>query len=297
MPKFYCEYCDIYLTHSSPVGRRQHNHGRKHVSAKIEYFQNLIREEGITPQNFLLFLNPRNYNNPLDPSFGGHMNNCEMNSMYMKYNDMRNGPYSYRNMPPYNGSNSFGVPSNKYIRAGHLAPVTPKYVNPKYVKGQSSNFNTQQNGPYSPNPPVNAPFPGASYSNNSYNNNVPYMNARPYNQTYPYSFQPNNNNNTTTNYNPALNMPCTNNKNESTNQRPEESGQLSSIHKPNDGGNESIGCSNESIKNAEMDTNKEVGKEGADVNKKGIQASKKNAVEEKKEIKSNLDGKRKEKET
>ncbi|KAF8819803.1 U1 zinc finger protein [Cardiosporidium cionae] len=46
MPKFYCEYCDIYLTHSSPAGRRQHTSGRKHISAKVEYYQNLIREQG-----------------------------------------------------------------------------------------------------------------------------------------------------------------------------------------------------------------------------------------------------------
>lgn len=49
MPKYYCEYCDIYLTHSSPGGRRQHASGRKHISMKIEYYQNLIREKGFVP--------------------------------------------------------------------------------------------------------------------------------------------------------------------------------------------------------------------------------------------------------
>eukprot|EP00922_Rhytidocystis_sp_ex-Travisia-forbesii_P058391 GHVS01086309.1.p1 GENE.GHVS01086309.1~~GHVS01086309.1.p1 ORF type:complete len:141 (-),score=22.11 GHVS01086309.1:194-592(-) len=46
MPKYYCEYCDIYLTHSSPAGRRQHNSGRKHINMKVEYYQNLLREGG-----------------------------------------------------------------------------------------------------------------------------------------------------------------------------------------------------------------------------------------------------------
>jgi len=49
MPKYYCEYCDIYLTHSSAGGRRQHNSGRKHINNKIEYYQTLIREKNLAP--------------------------------------------------------------------------------------------------------------------------------------------------------------------------------------------------------------------------------------------------------
>ena len=30
MPRYYCDYCDMYLTHDSAVGRRQHNYGWKH---------------------------------------------------------------------------------------------------------------------------------------------------------------------------------------------------------------------------------------------------------------------------
>ena len=44
MPKFYCEYCGIYLTHSSPLGRRQHAEGRKHIQNKIDYYSNLLLE-------------------------------------------------------------------------------------------------------------------------------------------------------------------------------------------------------------------------------------------------------------
>ncbi|PFH32516.1 U1 zinc finger protein [Besnoitia besnoiti] len=53
MPKYYCEYCDIYLTHSSPAGRRQHATGRKHINQKIEYFQNLIREPDFVPPQMI----------------------------------------------------------------------------------------------------------------------------------------------------------------------------------------------------------------------------------------------------
>ena len=45
MPKYYCEYCNIYLTHSSPAGRKQHAHGRKHISNKIEYFTEFLIEQ------------------------------------------------------------------------------------------------------------------------------------------------------------------------------------------------------------------------------------------------------------
>jgi len=49
MPKYYCDYCDIYLTHSSAGGRRQHNSGRKHINNKIEYMTAHIRDKMLTP--------------------------------------------------------------------------------------------------------------------------------------------------------------------------------------------------------------------------------------------------------
>lgn len=38
MPRFYCEYCEIFLTHSSAHGRRQHSSGRKHIMNVIDYY-------------------------------------------------------------------------------------------------------------------------------------------------------------------------------------------------------------------------------------------------------------------
>ncbi|UVC54189.1 U1 snRNP-specific protein C [Theileria orientalis] len=63
MPKFYCEYCSIYLTHSSPAGRKQHSQGRKHINAKVDYYQKLVRERFFQPPPFL---NPQM---PLFPGF------------------------------------------------------------------------------------------------------------------------------------------------------------------------------------------------------------------------------------
>lgn len=44
MPKYFCEYCGIYLTHSNPRGRQQHSHGRKHINNKIEYYSQFLSE-------------------------------------------------------------------------------------------------------------------------------------------------------------------------------------------------------------------------------------------------------------
>lgn len=44
LKKVYCEYCGIYLTKSSPKGRKEHNRGRKHKINKIEYYSHFIVE-------------------------------------------------------------------------------------------------------------------------------------------------------------------------------------------------------------------------------------------------------------
>ena len=49
MPKYYCDYCKISLAHSSMSGRRQHNMGRKHIQAKIDYYQGRIKDLGVNP--------------------------------------------------------------------------------------------------------------------------------------------------------------------------------------------------------------------------------------------------------
>ena len=47
MTKYYCDYCDIYLAHSSIGGRRQHCIGRRHIQNKIDFFQLVVRERGM----------------------------------------------------------------------------------------------------------------------------------------------------------------------------------------------------------------------------------------------------------
>jgi len=50
MPKFYCDYCDVDLTHDSYNGRRQHNYGWKHRENVKAYYAKYViqaREEAM----------------------------------------------------------------------------------------------------------------------------------------------------------------------------------------------------------------------------------------------------------
>ncbi|ODN72704.1 hypothetical protein L202_08143 [Cryptococcus amylolentus CBS 6039] len=41
MGKYYCDYCDIYLTHDSMNARKAHNTGRNHIANVRDYFAGL----------------------------------------------------------------------------------------------------------------------------------------------------------------------------------------------------------------------------------------------------------------
>ncbi|RXI02662.1 hypothetical protein DVH24_002740 [Malus domestica] len=45
MPRYYCDYCDTYLTHDSPSVRKQHNAGYKHKANVREYYQQFEQEQ------------------------------------------------------------------------------------------------------------------------------------------------------------------------------------------------------------------------------------------------------------
>eukprot|EP00039_Didymoeca_costata_P019064 m.336088 g.336088 ORF g.336088 m.336088 type:complete len:144 (+) comp17752_c0_seq1:113-544(+) len=44
MPKYYCDYCDTFLTHDSPSVRKTHNNGRKHKDNVRAYYEEFCRE-------------------------------------------------------------------------------------------------------------------------------------------------------------------------------------------------------------------------------------------------------------
>lgn len=45
MPKYYCDYCDTYLTHDSPSVRKTHNGGRKHKENVRFYYTKWMEEQ------------------------------------------------------------------------------------------------------------------------------------------------------------------------------------------------------------------------------------------------------------
>lgn len=45
MPKYYCDYCDTYLTHDSPSVRKTHCTGRKHRDNVKFYYQKWVEEQ------------------------------------------------------------------------------------------------------------------------------------------------------------------------------------------------------------------------------------------------------------
>ncbi|XP_012890363.1 PREDICTED: U1 small nuclear ribonucleoprotein C-like [Dipodomys ordii] len=45
MPKFYCDYCETYLTHDSPSVRKTHYSGRKHKENIKDYYQKWMEEQ------------------------------------------------------------------------------------------------------------------------------------------------------------------------------------------------------------------------------------------------------------
>ncbi|CCI40504.1 hypothetical protein ABG067_000741 [Albugo candida] len=47
MPRYYCDYCDTYLTHDSQAGRKQHNRGWKHRENVKLYYEQLLANQTI----------------------------------------------------------------------------------------------------------------------------------------------------------------------------------------------------------------------------------------------------------
>jgi len=42
MPRYYCDYCDTYLTHDSAPGRKQHMRGWKHRENVKQYYDQFM---------------------------------------------------------------------------------------------------------------------------------------------------------------------------------------------------------------------------------------------------------------
>ncbi|KTW28165.1 hypothetical protein T552_02024 [Pneumocystis carinii B80] len=45
MPRYYCDYCDVFLTHDSASVRKAHNAGKNHLTNVREYYQEIGHEK------------------------------------------------------------------------------------------------------------------------------------------------------------------------------------------------------------------------------------------------------------
>jgi U1 small nuclear ribonucleoprotein C len=51
MPKFFCDYCDVYLTHDSMSVRKAHNNGRNHLRNVQAYYEQISSDQTQTVIN------------------------------------------------------------------------------------------------------------------------------------------------------------------------------------------------------------------------------------------------------
>lgn len=54
MPRYYCDYCDIFLTHDSASVRKAHNTGWKHALCVRNYYSDLPQEKSQAIQDILV---------------------------------------------------------------------------------------------------------------------------------------------------------------------------------------------------------------------------------------------------
>ncbi|ODV75122.1 Yhc1p [Cyberlindnera jadinii NRRL Y-1542] len=55
MPRFYCDYCNSYLTHDAASVRKNHLTGKNHVKLVCDYYEEKAKELGIWRENDMPF--------------------------------------------------------------------------------------------------------------------------------------------------------------------------------------------------------------------------------------------------
>ncbi|KAH7648121.1 hypothetical protein FG379_000045 [Cryptosporidium bovis] len=207
MGKFYCEYCDIYLTHSSTNGRKQHNSGRKHINNKIDYYKNVIMAPGFNAPllfdsefnvvghlgNLKQFIqNNSNNNTGVKRSFstinkerdgtnknipnkrsnvkqgsGFHLNNQQNDNKYI-YNAKNTNIHALNSN---NSNNNNGSAQSSYNRGTRYVKKGFNNISSNNARGSSGNnnySNINNNNNYNV---QNQPQSSCNYGNNSQSNN------------------------------------------------------------------------------------------------------------------------------
>ncbi|KAJ2846165.1 U1 small nuclear ribonucleoprotein C [Coemansia erecta] len=153
MPKYYCDYCDIFLTHDSVSVRKAHNSGWKHINQVAAYYRNLPAEK---IQSVIVDLKTayKDYPNPPDllndissihrnsrnyQSYGNNNNNNSSRDNSRGGGGMRRGGSgrrfgggTQRSSSPYNRNHSRGPPNDSNGQYG-----ASEYSGDRYSGGGS----------------------------------------------------------------------------------------------------------------------------------------------------------------
>jgi len=183
MGKYYCDYCDIYLTHDSMNARKAHNTGRNHIANVRDYFASLGHDKA---QNIIDQIIQQHES-------GGRMPMMPPPSMRMGAGFMAPGgmPPPGMNLPPFPPQNNFppqgGPPPFRPPFPPNGAPSMPPFAPPNGMMSGPPNgmppFPPPAQGglgPRPPFPPPNGIVNGISPSHpNGFNSSAPPPNFTP----------------------------------------------------------------------------------------------------------------------
>ncbi|GER32988.1 U1 small nuclear ribonucleoprotein C [Striga asiatica] len=169
MPRYYCDYCDTYLTHDSPSVRKQHNAGYKH-KFKITYVLTYYDEQA----NVRLYY--QQYEAQLNQSFidqkvKEHLVGGAFRPPMAPYNQLRPGMPIIPSPLPVPGQLLPGAPSIPGFRPpvfprpmpgvpGYAAGPPMPQMPPPGLTGQPNGLQRPVTAPLPPPPPAMVPSSG-----------------------------------------------------------------------------------------------------------------------------------------
>jgi U1 small nuclear ribonucleoprotein C len=113
MPKFFCDYCDVYLTHDSMSVRKAHNNGRNHLRNVQAYYEQISSDQTQQVINSITdAYNSEGQANPLyQANLSGGFAGGPMGGMGM---GMGMGMGPPMGMPPMGGMPGFPPPGTRF---------------------------------------------------------------------------------------------------------------------------------------------------------------------------------------
>jgi U1 small nuclear ribonucleoprotein C len=129
MPRYYCDYCEVYLTHGSFRARRQHIYGWKHRENVKLYYQPYVQQMPMRPMM------------PPPPMFGGMQPRGMMPPM-MPPRGMMMPPRGM--MIPPRGMPPRGMPPGFQMPPRGMMPPTNQQVPPAQPPAVPDNSQKQQ---------------------------------------------------------------------------------------------------------------------------------------------------------